>query len=155
MRTVILSFGSNLGDRLQNIMLGIGLVGEECIFIAKSRAYETHPIDCTDDNLFINAIGVFKTSMTPRELLYFIQEVEKKLGRVRLYRHSPRTIDIDIIFYEDEVVNENDLIIPHRDWKDRDFVITPLLDIKNYILEDGVKKILEKREKKFDTFWEI
>ncbi|MBP1932496.1 2-amino-4-hydroxy-6-hydroxymethyldihydropteridine diphosphokinase [Ammoniphilus resinae] len=169
MKPFFLSLGSNLGDRLQYIEKAIRrLHGHSKIQITDlSSVYETEPVGYTDQPAFLNAVIAGKTSLTPKELLHVILEVEKALGRIREVRWGPRTIDLDILLYGTESWNEEDLQIPHPRMLERAFVLIPLAELDaNYPIPTGLtyttpleqlKKVGEKNgvRKWKERVWEI
>ncbi|MBR3245400.1 MAG: 2-amino-4-hydroxy-6-hydroxymethyldihydropteridine diphosphokinase, partial [Parasporobacterium sp.] len=90
---------------------------------------ETKAYGVTDQDDFLNMAVLLETSLTPYELLDVLHEIENELGRVRVIHWGPRTIDLDIIFFGDQILNDQDLTIPHPDYRNRDFVMKPLLEI--------------------------
>ncbi len=135
---IVLGFGSNLGDREEYILAAYRLLEEELgELIKKSSFIETSPWGFESDNSFINSVAVFETQKTPFEALEICNKIEKELGRQRNSLHKGyqnRTIDIDILFYEDIVLDTPTLKIPHPLIQERDFVLTPLKGIlPNYI----------------------
>lgn len=135
---IVLAFGSNLGDREEYILAAYRLLGEELgELIRKSSFIETSPWGFESDNSFINSVAEFETQKTPLEALEICNKIEKELGRQRNSLHKGyqnRTIDIDILFYEDIVLDTPTLKIPHPLIEERDFVLTPLKGIlPNYI----------------------
>lgn len=126
-----LSIGSNIGNKEYYLNQAIELLNEnESCFVAKiSDFIITKPYGYTNQDDFLNgAIEVF-TTLDAFELLNTIHEIEKQLGRVRTIHWGPRTIDIDIILFDDEIINTNNLIIPHKEMEKRDFVLIPLKQI--------------------------
>ena len=141
---VLLSLGSNIGDRLKNLTIAIqslqnfhytegmnSFSNNTRIKIIKiSSTYETEPVgDYKDQDKFYNTIIQIKTELNPEELLIVINKIEKDLGRKRKFINSPRTIDIDIIYFNDMIIKTKNLIIPHVEYKNRKFVLIPLLEI--------------------------
>ena len=125
---VYLSVGSNLGERQQFLQAAVNLL-HECIEIRKvkvSNLIETAPYGYTDQPPFLNGAVELETLFTPQELLHLLNKIEAELGRERLIHWGPRTVDLDIIFYDDEIIAEADLIIPHVDMQNRLFVLEPL-----------------------------
>ncbi|KHC92877.1 2-amino-4-hydroxy-6-hydroxymethyldihydropteridine pyrophosphokinase [Thermotoga sp. Mc24] len=94
-----------------------------------STIIETDPYGYEDQPKFLNAVCIARTSLSPRELLNTLLQIEKSMGRVRTIRWGPRIIDLDIVFYEELVLNEEDLTIPHPDAHNRMFVLEPLCEI--------------------------
>jgi 2-amino-4-hydroxy-6-hydroxymethyldihydropteridine diphosphokinase len=126
-----LGLGTNLGDRLANLAAArSGLDSNPAIrVIEASSVYETSPWGYLEQPDFLNqALGV-ETDLHPRELLEFIKKLEKELGRKPAFRNGPRLIDIDILFYDDLVLSEEGLDIPHPRMEKRAFVLVPLADI--------------------------
>lgn len=125
---VYLSVGSNLGERQQFLQAAVNLL-HECREIRKvkvSNLIETAPYGYTDQPPFLNGAVELETLFTPQELLHLLNKIEAELGRERLIHWGPRTVDLDIIFYDDEIIAEADLIIPHVDMQNRLFVLEPL-----------------------------
>lgn len=137
--SVYLSVGSNLGDRFSNIENAIFLIRNRIGEIPKiAPLYENPPLGFEADTLFYNTCLLVITKLKPLEVLDRIQGIEKELGRTnktsdKLY--SSRTIDIDIIFYESEIIKEDRLIVPHPLFKYRRFVLLPLNDIGSDIID--------------------
>lgn len=130
MKTAFLSLGSNLGDRealLNDALQRLEAAGV-CI-VRRSSIYETEPQDVLDQPWFLNMAVEVETDLTPQELLAAIQKIEAAMGRERIIPKGPRTIDIDILFYEAEVINAGDLEIPHPRLARRAFVLDPLSEI--------------------------
>lgn len=130
MRKTVIAIGTNLGDRKKNIETALNLMRERGINIVKvSSFYETEPYGYKEQPGFLNAAALCKTNLSPYELLETLLSIEKKMGRVRKIHWGPRIIDLDIIFYEDFVINEKGLSIPHPDMQNREFVLKPLNEI--------------------------
>ncbi len=126
---VVLSLGSNIEPRKEHLLLALKEL-EKHIRIEKiSRIYETKPVGFEKQSNFLNLIVIGDTKLTPQELLRKIKEIETKIGRKKRFRWGPREIDIDIIYFKDEVVEEENLIIPHPERLRRNFVIIPLLEL--------------------------
>ena len=141
---IVLGFGSNLGNREGLILSAYKLLEEELgELIKKSSFIETSPWGFESDNSFINSVAVFETERTPFEALEICNMIEKELGRERNpeYKgYQNRTIDIDILFYEDTVIDTPTLKIPHPLIAERDFVLTPLKEILPNLLHPVLKK---------------
>lgn len=133
-KNVFLSIGSNLGDKIVNIiesLIKINLMKDTYI-IDVSSFYFTEPVGFINQPNFIN-IGVYiKTKLKPYELLKKINEIENDLHRERIRRWDKRTIDIDIIFYENIKMKRNDLNIPHKQYRKRNFVLEPMYEIYHF-----------------------
>lgn len=130
-KKVYLSLGTNIGEREFNLLNAIFEIDKlENTFVTKvSKLYETDPVGYLNQAQFLNLAIEIKSKLIPYKLLEKINEIENDLGRVRELRWGPRLIDIDIIFYENLKINTAKLIIPHKEYKNRNFVLYPLLDI--------------------------
>ncbi len=132
MRIVYIGLGSNLGNRLAFLRGGRdALLNNPGIRLVKSsRVYETEPVGGPQDNpLFLNAVLQVATSLSPRLLLEACLAIEDDFGRTRPIKWAPRTLDVDILLYDDLVINEPDLVIPHPRLHERAFVLAPLREI--------------------------
>ena len=126
---VVLSLGSNIGDRkenLRNALVELELVGEINLI---SSLYESDPLLVTEQRSFYNIVIEITYTKSATHLLKDVKRIEEKIGRTKTYRYGPRVIDIDIIFFKGEVHSSENLIIPHYDWSNRLFVIEPLREI--------------------------
>jgi len=143
-----IGLGSNLGDRLVNINKAIEYLKEnQDITVEKvSSIIETEPQGGPPQGKFLNAVVKIKTSLAPQDLLRFLQDIEAKLGRTRLIRNGPRTIDLDILLYDNKVIDEPNLEVPHPRMFERDFVLKPLLEIEPDIFDklEGLKPYRDK-----------
>lgn len=140
--TVYLGLGSNLGDRKAHIRRAVEEIGRLVGTVERQSAlYETEPWGYQSDNMYVNAVVRVSSMLSPRELLRVTQQIERRLGRRKKTpdgeghtasarrEYSDRPIDIDILLYDDLVVDEPDLKIPHPLMKERDFVMTPLREV--------------------------
>ncbi len=125
-----IALGSNLGDRLGIMRQAVMLLEEHCLRIkAKSDVFETPPWGATNQPRFLNACILVETKEAPRKLLELLLNTENELGRTRRYAWGPREIDLDLIFYDDQVFEEEDLILPHPHMHRRAFVLLPLVQV--------------------------
>jgi len=126
-----LGLGSNLGDRLAHLQRALaGLAATDAVrVVAVSRVYETEPVGGPSQDDFLNAVVSIDTTLSPRELLDVAMAVEQLADRVRAERWGPRTLDVDVLLYGDEAVQEPDLEIPHPRMHERAFVLAPLHDV--------------------------
>jgi 2-amino-4-hydroxy-6-hydroxymethyldihydropteridine diphosphokinase len=123
---IYLSLGSNLGDRAENLRRAI----EELHGVRRvSSVYETQPADVPDQAWFLNCVVKIETDQEPLELLHTLQAIEQRLGRVRTVPRGPRTVDLDILFFGDTVMETPELTIPHPRLEVRRFVLEPLAEI--------------------------
>ena len=139
---IYIGIGSNMGDSLQNINEAIDMISSDKknSNIKVSDMIKTKPYGVKEQDDFINCAAYFKTIMQPKELLYFLQDIEKKLKRERKVRWGPRTIDLDILFYDDITYQDDELIIPHPEINKRDFVLQPLCNINPHIIHPLYRK---------------
>lgn len=146
---VILSLGSNLGDRTANIKNAIAELAQldRTKVVAEAKIYETEPVDVPAefvDSLYLNTAAILETELSADEISVAVHEIEARLGRKREGYHSPRTIDIDIISYGCERRNSPELKLPHPEAASRRFVLTPLCDIcPDVILPGQIKTARE------------
>lgn len=132
--TAYIAFGSNMGDKEQYLNQAISSLGRTpgCMVTRVSSFLVTEPYGVTDQDEFLNGCLMLRTLLTPRELLNILHAIEQEAGRERILRWGPRTLDLDIIFYDDLIIEDEDLCIPHVDMQNRDFVLRPLLEIAPY-----------------------
>ena len=128
--TVAIALGSNLGDRRGHLEYAIAALGRDLTGLAASSFIETEPAGVEPGQpAYLNAAVVGTTTRSPRELLDRLQEIERERGRQRPYAMAPRTLDLDLILYGEQVVNEPGLSIPHPRFRKRAFVLAPLAEI--------------------------
>jgi len=136
MPAVYLGIGSNLGDRLRNLELARNAFDVR----KRSSIYETEPVGFLEQPWFLNMTIEIQSVETPQQLLQFCQNIEAKMGRTRLILKGPRTIDIDILFYGDLIIQQPDLIIPHPEIPNRRFVLEPLNEIAPDLVHPALNK---------------
>nr|WP_236681674.1 2-amino-4-hydroxy-6-hydroxymethyldihydropteridine diphosphokinase [Thermotoga sp. RQ7] len=141
----MIALGSNLGDREMNLKTAIVKMKERGMYIEKLSSFvETEPYGYTDQPKFLNAVCLVETDLSPRTLLNTLLEIEREMGRVRTVKWGPRVIDLDIVFYENLIVNEEGLIIPHPDAHNRLFVLEPLSEIAPDLVHPVLKKTVQE-----------
>lgn len=145
----MIGLGSNLGERDKNIRTALEKMQEKGIELLRvSSVLETEPYGYTNQPKFLNAVCLVETNLTPDQLLDVLLEIEKEMGRVRERKWGPRIIDLDIIFYEDLVLESERLIVPHPDMHNRWFVLAPLAEIcPDYVhpkLKKTVRELLQE-----------
>ncbi|MBK9990436.1 MAG: 2-amino-4-hydroxy-6-hydroxymethyldihydropteridine diphosphokinase [Verrucomicrobia bacterium] len=141
MSTAYLGLGGNLGSRRQYLADAVlALNSGAGIHVEKiSSVYQTKPVGVVDQPDFFNLVVQVASSLTARELLVCCLQIETKLGRVRAERWGPRTIDLDVLWFDGVPLNEADLVLPHPRLKERAFVLVPLAEIAPTLLLDGVR----------------
>ncbi|MEN9742985.1 MAG: 2-amino-4-hydroxy-6-hydroxymethyldihydropteridine diphosphokinase [Bacteroidota bacterium] len=129
---VVIAFGSNLGEREQNIAKAIALLGKNCGAVAQVSSYYENPaVGFESEQLFLNGCLLLLTNLMPKELLFALKAIEQQIGRVKTREgYEDRLIDLDIIFYENQVINDTTLQIPHPKYHERDFVLKPLAELQ-------------------------
>ena len=136
---IILSIGSNIEDRKLNLENAVKEISKIAKLINISSIYESDPILYEDQNKFLNIILEIEYKSSSIKLLKKIKQIEKSLGRSENFRFGPRVIDIDIIFFNNEISKIEKLTIPHYDWKNRNFVIIPLSELYDEFVSDDYK----------------
>ena len=140
------ALGSNLGDRLEQLRAAVRLLAETdgVDVVRSSRVFETEPVG-PPQPAYLNAVIEIRTTLDPRGLLEAAQVVERALGRVRVERWGPRTIDVDILTFDDRTVDEPDLEIPHPRMHERGFVLVPLGELDADPMLPGGRRLSEMR----------
>ena len=137
---VYLGLGSNLGDRVGNLASAVERLSQKITIKKLSSVYETEPVYYKEQPLYLNAVLSAVTKLDPFELLRFVKSIESTLGRQPSFRNAPRTIDIDILFYGDQVAETAELIIPHPRIAERAFVLVPLAEIAPRLVHPLLQK---------------
>jgi 2-amino-4-hydroxy-6-hydroxymethyldihydropteridine diphosphokinase len=126
---VFLALGTNLGKREANLALAHRELSALTNILKESSIYETPPWGVTDQPVFLNQVLAAETHLSPLELLAAVKDIETKMGRVPSERYGPRLIDIDILLYDDTILDTPTLTLPHPRMTERAFVLVPLLEI--------------------------
>ncbi|MQF64923.1 2-amino-4-hydroxy-6-hydroxymethyldihydropteridine diphosphokinase [SAR202 cluster bacterium AC-409-J13_OGT_754m] len=149
---VYIGIGSNLGDRMVNIVNGLTLLGRKIQIKQMSSIYETVPVGFVNQPVFLNCVFGGTTYLSPKDLLSFLKEIEGLMGRTETFQGGPRVFDADILFYGKTVLESHSLTIPHPGIKARAFVLIPLCEIACELLHPGLgKTALELLEELKDT----
>jgi 2-amino-4-hydroxy-6-hydroxymethyldihydropteridine diphosphokinase len=151
MPIVFLALGTNLGDRMDNIWRAVASLPPTVRVTALSSVYETPPWGYTDQPAFLNMALAGETESEPLALLAYLKNLETELGREKTFRNGPRLIDMDILFYDDLVFDQSDLIIPHPRLHERAFVLVPLNDIAPDLMHPVLKRTVRDLLKDVDT----
>jgi len=149
MAVVHIGIGSNLGNRGENCLKALDLLSARGVIIRKrSSLFETEPWGVQDQPKFINMAAEVATELGPLKLLETLKSVEEEMGRKESYRWGPRVIDLDILFYDDMVMDSPELKIPHPLMHEREFVLRPLAEIApdkiHPVLKKTVKELLSE-----------
>ncbi len=142
--TAFLALGSNIGDRELNIHNAVKEIDKQagCKVIKSSSLYETKPFGFAEQENFYNGVIKIETELGAGELFDLIKQIENKIGRKQTFKWGPREIDIDLLFFNDEIINNDILRVPHPGIAERDFVLVPLSEIApGYIHPELKEKI--------------
>lgn len=144
MNTVFISLGSNIGNRFGYLQQAVRLLQqvERMNVVNVSSVYETDPVGYEDQAAFLNMVVEIKTSLTPHEILKKCNEIEAQLGRTREIHWGPRTVDLDILLYNEENMKTQDLIIPHPRMMERGFVLIPLVELQVNLVDPQSKQLI-------------
>ena len=140
-----ISFGSNMGDKKAYINNALSALQSRMCTVKKvSSIFETEPYGGVEQDKFLNGCAEIETLYSPYELLEFLQKIESENGRERKVHWGPRTLDLDIVFFDDKIIREENLIIPHCDMHNRKFVLEPLCEIAPYYIHPVYKKTVRE-----------
>lgn len=146
MFNVYIGIGSNLGNKIENCLNALKAISEFTAIKMVSSFYETDPVGREDQPKFINAVARVKTTLSHHKLLDSLKTVERQMGRKNGRRWVPRIIDLDVLFYENLVMESEKLTIPHKELHKRKFVLKPLCeiepDLEHPVLRQTVSKML-------------
>ena len=143
--TAYLALGSNLGDKEANLRRAFELLQQRGVEVVKTSSFIcTEPYGVTDQPQFLNGVCVVRTSLEPLELLQTLLEIEQEMGRGRVRHWGERNIDLDLLLYEDVVMDTPELILPHPDMQNRDFVLLPLAEIAPELVHPILQKSIDE-----------
>jgi 2-amino-4-hydroxy-6-hydroxymethyldihydropteridine diphosphokinase len=158
---IFVGFGSNLGDREDNLHRALMALKDRMDLAVASSLYETEPMYLRNQPMFLNAVAEFAgPSMEPENLMGLIRQVEVDLGRVRIEKYGPRTLDLDVLFFGNRVIHTDSLKIPHPLIQERPFVLIPLAEIASdfvhplyrvtigKLVDNSLKKPIKKLNRK-------
>ena len=135
-----IGLGSNLGasgDQLAQALIRLDQLPDTCL-LAQSSLYRSAPVGYLDQPDFVNAVAKIATSLTPQALLAALLQIERECGRERTFANAPRTLDLDVLLYDDRQIHDHGLTVPHPQMHKRAFVLLPLLDIAPDCVIPGV-----------------
>jgi 2-amino-4-hydroxy-6-hydroxymethyldihydropteridine diphosphokinase len=139
-----IGLGSNIGDKADNIRKALEILdqfdGSKVVKV--SSFYETEPVGYEDQDWFVNAVAQIETDLSPEQLLILFKKVENLIGRKDRIRWGPREIDLDLLFYDQMIINNPDLIVPHPRLHERAFVLAPLAEIAPDFVHPIIKKTI-------------
>lgn len=144
--TAYIALGSNMGDSEELLNIAVESLDDhkDCQVVKVSHYYETEPYGGVEQDAFLNGVLELKTILSPEELLRELNKIEAENGRERLIHWGPRTLDLDILLYDDEIIDTETLHIPHIDMQNRDFVLEPLAEIAPFQRHPYLNKTIEQ-----------
>jgi 2-amino-4-hydroxy-6-hydroxymethyldihydropteridine diphosphokinase len=141
MNKIFLITGGNIGDRKKNLKAALGLIQSKIgKIIRSSKIYETDAWGITDQKSFYNQVHIVESDFSAQEVMKKILKIEEEMGRVRTIKNAARIIDIDILFFNEDIVNQQNLTIPHPQIINRRFVLSPLNEIASNMIHPVYKK---------------
>lgn len=153
MKTVYIALGSNLGDRVANLLLARERIASPHVRLTRaSSVYETAPREVTDQPWFLNQVVAAETTLFPRQLLARLLQIEQEMGRQRTVSKGPRVIDLDILLFGDAVIHTAGLEVPHPRIAERRFVLEPLAELapalrpprSNHTVREMLAKVMDQ-----------
>ena len=143
--TAYVALGSNLGDKEDNLRRALELLEERGVEVVRVSSFIcTEPYGVTDQPQFLNGVCQVRTSLAPLALLHILLAIEQEMGRVRLRHWGERNIDLDLLLYEDVVMDTPELTLPHPDMQNRDFVLLPLAEMAPEIIHPTLQKTIHE-----------
>jgi 2-amino-4-hydroxy-6-hydroxymethyldihydropteridine diphosphokinase len=151
MPRVFLGLGSNIGNKEENINKALACISEVYIIKKTSHLYQTEPVGGIKQDWFLNCVVEIQTDVDPKQLLFTLKSIERKIGRKKTVKNGPRIIDIDILFYGNHVLNTKSLVLPHPSIQERLFVLQPMMDINPDLIHPVFKRSIH--ELYHDRLW--
>ncbi|MDY4921149.1 MAG: 2-amino-4-hydroxy-6-hydroxymethyldihydropteridine diphosphokinase [Phascolarctobacterium sp.] len=147
--TAYVALGSNLGDKEANLQRALELLAAQGVEVVRTSSFiSTEPYGVTDQPAFLNGVCEVRTCLDPLRLLRTLLAIEQEMGRVRLRHWGERNIDLDLLLYEDEVMDTPELKLPHPDMQNRDFVLLPLAELAPQLVHPVLKCTIEELKNK-------
>ena len=138
---IYIALGSNLGDKENNLKEALRRLTEKGITVCRVSGFiSTEPYGVADQPDFLNAVAEIETDKSPAELLQILLQTEREMGRKRIRRWGERNIDLDLLLYDDRIIDLPELKVPHPDMQNRDFVLCPLVQIAPDVMHPVLKK---------------
>lgn len=152
--TAYISLGSNLGDRAGNLLLAVRGLLEAGLHVCRlSAIYETEPIGVEDHNSFLNMVAeIHVTNITPSQMLARMVRIEYLLGRRNKFLQTPRTVDLDLLFYGDSIIDTDFLQVPHQQLHNRRFVLVPLAELTPHFVHPVENKTIQELLNEVEDF---
>lgn len=145
MNTLFLITGGNIGDRKKNLQNAAEFIEQKIgNIIQSSSIYETEAWGNNDQSAFYNQVHIIETKLTAETIMKFILKIEKEMGRIRSIKNAARIIDIDILFFNDEIINTTNVTIPHQEIQNRRFVLMPLNELSPEFIHPVLKKSMHE-----------
>lgn len=144
MTVAYVALGGNQGDRLAHLERAVSEMAKSVTVTALSKIYETEPLGFADQPWFLNAVVAVDTELSARALLAILQEIELKLGKATPFLNGPRTLDLDMLLYGDEVIDGPTLVVPHPRMHERAFVLRPLADVAGHVVHPTIGKAIRE-----------
>ena len=141
---IFLSLGTNLGDRAANLRSAVSALAPPMRVVRESSIYETAPWGFEDQSHFLNMVVEAETDLAPLDLLKYLKTLETELGRTPTFRYGPRLIDLDILFYDELILQKPELTIPHPRLHERAFVLVPLADLAPNFIHPVLQKTIQQ-----------
>ncbi len=151
--TSYIGIGGNMGDKEKNVVMALELISKShhTMITKKSKLYETKPVGYLKQEDFLNCAIEVKTLLTPLELVRFMLSIEKELKRERVIRWGPRTVDLDVLLYDNIISSIDEIILPHPRMQERMFVLEPLCDIAPYAIHPILNKTISQMKKEIEA----
>lgn len=141
-----IGIGSNIGNKIDQCEDAISeiLRADRHTLLARSSLYKTHPFGYTEQDWFVNGVIKIETDLEPIDLLGALKSIETQMGRSKTFHWGPRTIDLDILFFDEDKIQAGEVAIPHPRLHERQFVLVPLVEIDQHLVHPVLKKTVQE-----------